>query len=69
MTIIKSGKERYRQECDRCGCIFSYGKMDVENVCIQDCPEEIWQDTVACPECFYLQKADFVWNTAYLDEC
>lgn len=68
MTIIKSGKERYRQQCDRCGCIFAYGKTDVTNVCIDDY-EEIWQDTVVCPECLHKQKAEFIWNPDYLDEC
>lgn len=70
MTIIKSGKERYKQECNRCGCIFTYGKMDIKDVCIAESHGAIWQDTVdtvVCPECLYPQKAEYIWNTDYLD--
>ena len=47
MKIIRSGKEAYVAECERCGCVFSFGKEEVNYEGLQ------WDENkyLICPEC------------------
>lgn len=47
MKILKSGKDVYVAECNKCGCAFSYGKDEVKY--------SFWRNEtygfLHCPEC------------------
>ena len=47
MKILKSGKEAYVAECNKCCCVFSFGKEEVEY--------SFWRNEtysfLHCPEC------------------
>ena len=48
MEILSSGKNAYIHTCDRCGCVFAYGKDDITQTPSK--PNEYF-DAVDCPEC------------------
>lgn len=50
MRIIKPGREPKKEiekTCERCGCVFAYGKEDIKFITIDD-GVFIW---VRCPHC------------------
>ena len=62
MKILKSGKEAYVAECNKCGCVFSYGKDEVKHEGPQLDPIRL----LICPECHsevYLPFLTTQWMT------
>ncbi len=62
MEILRSGKEAYVVECNRCGCVICYGKSEVK----YDGPQWDPIASLNCPEChneIYLPCASYCWLT------
>ena len=68
MTVIKSGKEKYRQTCPDCSCIFAYGTADIHGRWVDDANgEHHLLERITCPECGSTMEPSFCWNPDYLD--
>lgn len=48
MEILESGKNRYVLRCERCDCLFRYGKLEVVE---KQMATNDYVDTIVCPEC------------------
>lgn len=62
MKVLRSGKEAYVAECNRCGCVVSYSTSDVK----YEGPQ--WDEStyLICPECgskIYLPTLSAMWMT------
>lgn len=62
MKVLRSGKEAYVAECNKCGCVFSFGKEEVEYA--------FWRNEtysfLHCPECenkVDLPENKLLWKT------